>query len=254
MSRINAAREVVDAWIALTPAPAGETVTYIGPVRGVHFDRPRGWVSDVFRAVEAEPKEVIRVIQSCRPGPHVIRVWTSDPDGSTDRYAELGYEPLSSDVDETVMARSLVGLKTGEERYPVQCVRTDEQRRFYNSAFDPDLDPDDPHGAMKEEELGHPRLRHYFVEMDGECVGQAKAILPPVAAVVVEPLGVKEEYRRRGIATALMNRLHADAVRDGAERSVIIASPMGVPLYMRLGYEVVACIRKFVPCSKPRGG
>jgi GNAT superfamily N-acetyltransferase len=165
----------------------------------------------------------------------------------------LGYEPLSTDVDETVMARSLVGLTPGEERYPVQCVRTEAQRRFYNSAFDPHLDPDDPHGPMKEEELHHPGLRHYYVEMDGQCVGQAKAILPPVAAVVVEPLGVKEGYRRRGIATALMNRLHADAARDGAQRSVIIASPMGVPLYTRLGYEVVAYIRKFVPGSNRPG-
>jgi GNAT superfamily N-acetyltransferase len=248
MTNISAAREVIDAWIALTPPPVGERVTYIGPVRWVQLGRPRGWVTDVFRAIEAEPEEVVRVIRSCRPGPHVIRVWTADPAGSIARFAALGYEPLSTDVDETVVARSLVGLTPGEERIPVLCVRTEEQRRFYNSTFDPGIDPDDPHGPMKEAELHDPRLRHYYVEMDGQCVGQAKGILPPVAAVVVEPLGVKEEYRRRGIATALMNRLHADAVQEGAERSVIIASPMGVPLYMRLGYEAVAYIRKFVPC------
>ena len=53
--------------------------------------------------------------------------------------------------------------------------------------------------------------------------------------------------RRRSVATALMNRLHVDAAESGAGQSVVMASPMGVPLYTKLGYAVVAFIQKFVP-------
>ena len=43
-----------------------------------------------------------------------------------------------------------------------------------------------------------------------------------------------------------MNPLHADAARSGVERSVVWASPTGVPFYPTLGYGVVAYAQKFV--------
>jgi GNAT superfamily N-acetyltransferase len=109
------------------------------------------------------------------------------------------------------------------------------------------IHPNDGHGQMKAKERDDPALRHYFVELDGLCVCYAKAIFPLTTAVVIEPLGTREGYRRRGIATALMNRLHADAAGYGVERSVVCASTTGVPFYPTLGYEVVAYVQKFVP-------
>jgi GNAT superfamily N-acetyltransferase len=224
------------------PKP-GVTTQEIGPVQWTHYDKPVWWETDYFGAVEAEPAEVIRIVRACQPGPHLIGVVTTDPEGVLAPYSELGYQTVPSERLETIMARSLRGFTREEERYPVQLVQTEEQRLFYNTI----IPPDDGHGQMQIHELGDPSLHHYFVEMDGHCVCYAKAIQSSPTAVVVEPLGTRQEYRRRGIATALMHRLHADAADGGAELCVINASWMGVLLYSTLGYEIVAYIQKFVP-------
>ena len=44
-----------------------------------------------------------------------------------------------------------------------------------------------------------------------------------------------------------MNRILMDAIVNGAEQSVIIATDMERALYETLGYEVVGYIQKFVP-------
>jgi GNAT superfamily N-acetyltransferase len=232
---------IMDLIAAAPPLARGTTVQHVGPVRWVHFEKPLWWESDSFRAFDVEPAEVVRIVKSCEPGPHLIRVVTTDPEGVIAPYAQVGYKtngPL-----ETIMARGLMGFVPGEERYPVQCVQSEAQRHIYNSM----IDPEDPHGQMRPEELADPTLRHYFVELESLCVCYAKAIRSVPRVVIVEPLGTREGYRRRGIATALMNRLHADAAEGGVEHSVLHASPMGVPFYTAIGYQTVGYVQKFVP-------
>lgn len=47
---------------------------------------------------------------------------------------------------------------------------------------------------------------------------------------------VRPEYRRRGIATALLDRLVADARAHGAGRIALEATEMGRPLYEKYGF------------------
>ena len=75
---------------------------------------------------------------------------------------------------------------------------------------------------------------------------QRQVIQPFPQVVVIEPLRTHEDYRRRGIASALMGRVHADAAQRGATRSVIMASPMGEKLYAALGYKVAGYHQSFV--------
>jgi ribosomal protein S18 acetylase RimI-like enzyme len=236
-------REAVSILGSSERAKPGVTNREIGPVQWTHYDKPVWWETDYFGAVDAEPAEVIRIVRECQPGPHLIGVVTTDPDGILAAYAELGYQTVPSERLETIMARNLLGCGRVKERYPVQLVQTEQQRCLYNTM----ISADDGHGQMQPDELGDPSLRHYFIEMDGLSVCYAKVIQSTPIALVVEPLGTREGYRRRGIATALMNRLHADAAEGGAELCVINASSMGVLLYTTLGYEIVAYIQKFVP-------
>ncbi len=221
----------------------GASVFEIGPLRGYHYEQPIWWETDAFQAFDVEPEKVIETIRDYRPGPHLIGVLTTDPKGIIPSYAELGYKTVPSEPLETVMTRSLKDSVFGKECHAVQLVQTEQQRQFYNSV----IDTDDPYGQMRPEELEDPMLRYYYVEKDGKCVCNGKAILPFKTAVNVEPLGTHPDYRRRGIATALMNRLHADAEKSGVEQSVIVATAMGVSLYRTLGYQAIACIQKFVP-------
>ncbi len=241
----------LDEALAIVHAATGHTAKYVpgmrigqvGRLRHVHYDLPRWWLTDYFQAFDVAPGEVVRTIQDFSPAPYLLGVITADPHVFLAPYAALGYKTVRAGFVEPVMAKRFTDTVRTEERYPVQRVETEEQRQFFNSV----IPADDPHGQMQPEEIEDPQLNYYYVEQDGQCVCHGKAIQPFAAAVVVEPLGTQPEYRRRGIATALMHRLHADAVERGAVQCVIIASPKGKLLYDTLGYELLAYHQEFVP-------
>ena len=221
----------------------GATVFEFGALRGYHYDRPLWWETDSFQVIDLDPREAVKTIRSYRPGPHLVGVVTRDPESFVHPYRELGYKTVPAEPLETVMALDLSKSVPKNAQHAVQLVQTEQQRLLYNSV----IDPDDPHGQMRPEELEDPALCYCYIEKDGQCVCSGKAIRPLPDAITVEPLGTQPGYRRRGMATSLMNRVHADAASRQVERSVIVASGMGVPLYAELGYEVVAYIQKFVP-------
>ena len=59
-------------------------------------------------------------------------------------------------------------------------------------------------------------------------------------------VGVFKEYRRRGIAAALVRHALQQAVSDGAAFSTLQASPMGKPLYEALGFREVSRIQTWI--------
>jgi len=213
-----------------------------GPLWHVHYDKALWKINDYFQTIQVPPEEVVQTIKDFKPGPHLIGVITTDPEAAIAAYAPLGYKPARW-AAEPVMVKSLAGFVPEEPRFLVQQAEDEAQRALFNSV----IDADDPHGQMGPQELHDARLRFYFVEQDSKCVCNGKAIQPFPEAVVIEPLRTHEDYRRRGIASALMNRVHADAAQEGATRSVIMASPMGEKLYATLGYEVAGYEQSFVP-------
>ncbi len=213
-----------------------------GPLRHAHYDKPLWAITDYFQAIQVPPGEVVKTINAFGPGPHHLGIVITDPEAAIAAYAPLGYRPARW-AAEPLMVKSLIGFVREEPRYLVRQAEDEAQRELFNSV----IDADDPHGQMGPQELQDARLRFYFVEQDNKCVCNGKAIQPFPEAVVVEPLRTHEEYRRRGIASALMSHVHADAVKGGATRSVIMASPMGELLYTALGYEIVGYHQSFVP-------
>jgi GNAT superfamily N-acetyltransferase len=225
--------------------PGARTMT-VGPLYCIHYERPLWWETDAFQVIDVEPDEVLEHIRAYRPGPHLIAVITIEPDAVIAPHAALGYKTVPNEPVETVMARRFDAFSAAaESRFPVQQVRSENQRQFYNSV----IDVDDPHCQIRPEELADPEIRYYYVEQDGRCVCNARAILPELRALNIEPLSTHPDYRRRGIATALMNRIHTDAAQLGAGQSVIVASQMGIALYSTLGYRVVCYIQKLVPMN-----
>jgi len=89
-----------------------------------------------------------------------------------------------------------------------------------------------------------PNGRRYFVaRLDGEVAGigalQIAAGIGYVDDIVTFP-----EFRRRGVATAIVRRILRDAAADGVEATFLLADEPGpISLYRRLGFEETGRIR-----------
>ena len=66
--------------------------------------------------------------------------------------------------------------------------------------------------------------------------------MTPEHSAFIDDVETEEAYRRRGFAQTLMQRMVRDAAAAGAMESILSASPMGRPLYQKLGYVEQAII------------
>jgi ribosomal protein S18 acetylase RimI-like enzyme len=85
--------------------------------------------------------------------------------------------------------------------------------------------------------LGQPYFHPIVADVDGAIAGCAEALVQGNAgwlgSIIVRP-----EYRGRGLGLALTRRL-VDIIRSqGCESQVLIATPMGRPVYEKLGFTV----------------
>lgn len=92
-----------------------------------------------------------------------------------------------------------------------------------------------------------PLARMYYVEMDGKAVAAVTSVQTRKDVTWVHNLGTRTEYRRRGIAAALMRHMLADDARHGAKHSVLLASHTGALLYPRLGYCQIGMLHIYNP-------
>ncbi|MFI5356311.1 MAG: GNAT family N-acetyltransferase [Opitutales bacterium] len=89
-------------------------------------------------------------------------------------------------------------------------------------------------------------LRHYAASLDGRVVGWVRSIATP-AGTWCSNMAVLPEFRRRGIASALLAALLRDDRRHRSPRSVLTASHTGARLYLQLGYRPVGTLLLFAP-------
>ena len=84
----------------------------------------------------------------------------------------------------------------------------------------------------------------YLFSLEGENSGYAllsKSFCPEVGGSIIwiEQLYINENCRGKGIASSLMNCAMAIAKEKGCKYATLQASPMGAPLYEKLGFEAV---------------
>ena len=92
--------------------------------------------------------------------------------------------------------------------------------------------------AMRPEHFADPTIRHYLAYINGEAAACATVILNDGIAGVWN-VATLRPFRRQGIAAAILMRALVDAAADGCSDSVLVASPMGRPLYQQMGYELL---------------
>lgn len=86
-----------------------------------------------------------------------------------------------------------------------------------------------------------PKIRQYVAKIEGACVGWVSSIAVD-EATWCSNLYVHPDYRRQGLATALMSRMLLDDRDHGFASSVLLASHAGAKLYPQLGYRQIGML------------
>jgi len=92
--------------------------------------------------------------------------------------------------------------------------------------------------------------QHLLGYLDDEAVATA-AVYRGRRASEIQHVVTLEQYRRRGIGTAITAATVELARRHGNGYAVLTASPDGEGLYRRLGFVTVCSVRRFLQRSKP---
>lgn len=88
----------------------------------------------------------------------------------------------------------------------------------------------------------------FWAEADGRGVGSAMGELDPATGFgVVGWVGTDRAYRRRGIGRAVTLATIEALYRLGATAIALQASPMGLPVYERLGFRTICGYRLWLP-------
>ncbi len=97
--------------------------------------------------------------------------------------------------------------------------------------------------------LRYPYYRCFVAEEGGELCGYCCLILLFDDGEVAN-VAVKEERRGQGIAKALMEKMHAVALEEGARRTLLEVRKSNAPaiaLYRAFGYEIYGERAKYYP-------
>jgi GNAT superfamily N-acetyltransferase len=65
-------------------------------------------------------------------------------------------------------------------------------------------------------------------------------LIPQDALAIFDQIETEEAHRRRGLGSAVMQALGGEAIRRGARRGVLVATPAGRALYLSLGWEILS--------------
>ena len=186
----------------------------VGPLKCIH-NHPRWPEVDGFYALDVTPAEVVAAVQDYGPdAKHMITVFADSPDSLKEAYLELGYRLLPW-------------------AQPFMVKPLSEPFGF-----------DEPAGVQVRQTA---TTRDYWIERDGQAVCWATSIPTSAKAIYVSGMETLPEYRRRGLASTILHRIHYDALADGAEHSVLCSTPLGLPLYLTVGYSLLAYLPAFVP-------
>ena len=159
---------------------------------------------------------------------------------------ELQAAPVQQDIREVVNEQDWAAYNRLDEMW------WRESSTDYFGPYDPDL-----HAELSRSfRIKHPPARSWLAWVDGGARSYLSSWPGENGVGMVEDLYTEPEYRRRGLATALIARCVADARARGAGPVIIIADPKDTPkqMYRALGFRPLFLHRDYlkVPARGPR--
>jgi GNAT superfamily N-acetyltransferase len=215
------------------------TYNLVGPLFHVHFSQPfKGTTNDFYFTSESTPDQVTQAIERSQQNlSHWLTVFCKEAEvrEMVHVYEHLGYQCKSQ---ETLMAKPLIAEKEINDpttlSHSIKATFTRENDAWAQAfsqgiavALTPFLDV---------------VYWHYILEHDERQVAKGAWIMTPEHAAFIDDVETEAAYRRRGFAETLMRRMLCDAAAVGATESMLSATPMGKPLYQKLGYTEQAII------------
>ncbi|MCB1105962.1 MAG: GNAT family N-acetyltransferase [Cephaloticoccus sp.] len=216
--------------------------TQVGPVR-VLRDGPRKNHRDIRRdewvAADTPPPEVDRIARENSPGRFCLSIFNDGrtPDAEVcAAYKALHYRYA---VSEPVMVHPLARIPRVSCPAVIRRVQTQADADRVNKA-----------AGQKQILAEHLRadapLRQYFAELDGAIVGWVRSITCK-SGNWCSNMYVLPKHRRKGIGSALLERMLRDDRAHGVKLAVLTASHAGAKLYATLGYRQIATLLFFTP-------
>lgn len=217
----------------------GVGVSYYGnEVPGVPFRME-------FLAFDSDPIVVSARINSYhkkRDERFVLNVFHAEPNcvDIKTQYQALGYE-----FAETAMILGLpLPVKTPRGWTHVHKVNALEEIEFANQGL-----------ALGGEHIppqvfGNAHIFNFYAQLEHRAVGWTQLVTVYEGVGYVNQLYTLPVYRRRGIGTRMLRRVHQEANHLGLRSMVLLASEMGMGLYRRAGYQPLAYLSVFRPQSQ----
>ena len=227
------------------------THPYVGEQVGTMWvmrDAPRKGKSPKYRTEEwvahgIVPQEIDQLVREQTRGRFTI--CTICANGESDQemraeFKELGYR---LNATEPFMVHSLNEIPTFEQPAFLKRVTTHKMVERVNKAARsrqvlPEHVPSD--GSL------YTPIRQYVALIDDEIVGRVASIVAG-EDTWVSNMYVTPEFRRRGIARALMSQMLLDDRAAGVRQSVLLASHTGAKLYPIVGYEEIGMLYIYSP-------
>jgi len=196
-------------------------------------------------AYGAVPAEVVRALRDYAPsGKYALEPFVSPDEDIAEakaQYKALGFRLARS---EPLFVCPLANPEPAVSRWHIRRVESLEEARavclqIFGKASRK-VRPEDL-------ETPTPAIRMYWVEVDGAVVAVARSLMPQPSATWMHDVETRPEFRRRGIATALLGHVLADDARHGTAYSVLLATQAGSKLYPQVGYHQRALLQIYSP-------
>ena len=163
------------------------------------------------------------------------------PEGASDTAIRAQFKALGYRLGHTefFMAHRLRETPAPPEPFPIVRVTDESQAAALAKAAGKRM--------ILPQHLSDPSPQRQYMALDGDTpVGWVSSIAA-AGASWCNAMFVRPDYRRRGIARALMARMLADDRAAGASANVLLASHTGSKLYPTVGYEDLGKLYLFTP-------